>query len=169
MNLKNCIQTYYYNDKVENDTNKITASPTNKRKISFDSEMKPKKPTICMSQTDDSFAPNAESTKIINSELFASETNNDEHSQIIKELSLEEIDFDDPISFPLKENINENNKPEDVDHISEYRKKLMNIGNIIQSDSTNVTSFNAENISVTQWSKGAVVLNGKTLEVFYYF
>lgn len=142
--------------------------------MSFDSEVKLKKPTIFMSQTDDSFAPNAESTKIINSKLVDSETNNDEHSKIIKELSLEEIDFEEPISFPSKETPSEkicfeNNKSENVDDISEYRKKIMNIGNNIQSDNTNVINFNAENISISQWSKGDVVLNGKTLEVFYCF
>lgn len=128
-----------------------------------------------MSQNNDSFAPNAESTKIINNNSFIPETkNDDENTQIIKELSLEEIDFEEP--FISKENENkkikcsENNKDEKID-IEEYPKKLMNIGitvppQTIQSDNSNVINFNAEKISISQWSKGDVVLNGKSLEVF---
>lgn len=134
-----------------------------------------KKSTVLLSQVNDSFVPNAESTKIIDNSLSNSVSNNDMHTQIIKELSLEEIDFEEP--FVSKKNKIEemscltNNKVESTDDISEYRKKLMNVGNTvpvqtIQSDHTNVRNFNAEDISITQWSKGDVILNGKPLEVF---
>lgn len=58
---------------------------------------------------------------------------------------------------------------ESTDDISEYCKKLLNIGNTsplqtIQFDSANVRNFVAEDISISQWSKGDVVLNGKPLE-----
>lgn len=162
------------------DTNKVT-SPNNKRKISFDTEeVQIKKPAVLMSQINDSFAPIAESTKIVIDNSFNTESSNDEHTKIIKELSLEEIDFEEE-SFISKENesenttCSENNDVEKIDDISEYRKKLMNIGITIplqnnQSDNTIVNNFNAENISISQWSKGDVVLNGKPLEVlFTYF
>lgn len=131
-----------------------------------------KKSMILMSQNIDSFAPNAESTKIINNNL--SETKNDEDTQIIKELSLEEIDFEEPIISKENENkkikCSENNEEENID-IVEYHKKIRNIGiavplQTIQSDNSNVLNFNTEKISISQWSKGDVVLNGKPLEVF---
>jgi len=170
LNLKNCITKYYYNDKLENDQ-----PNNNKRKIPYDSEeVQVKKSPILMSQVNDSFFPNAESTKIINNNSFNSVLNNDEHTQIVKELSLEDIDFEEP--FISKKNISdkmlclENNKVESTDDISEYRKKLLNIGNTspLQTDSTNVKNFNTEDISISQWSKGDVVLNGKPLEVFIF-
>ncbi|KAL5234739.1 hypothetical protein ACI65C_002149 [Semiaphis heraclei] len=166
LNLKNCITKYYYNDKLENDQ-----SNNNKRKIPNDSEeVQVKKSPILMSQVNDSFFPNAESTKIINNNSFNTVINNDEHSQIVKELSLEDIDFEEP--FISKKNISdkmlclENNKVESTDDVSEYRKKLLNIGNTspLQTDSANVKNFNTEDISISQWSKGDVVLNGKPLE-----
>jgi len=181
-NLKNCITKYYYNDKVENDQssiNKILEPPNNKRKIPYDSEeVDVKKSPILISQVIDSFVPNAESTKIINNNSLNSELSNDEHTQIVKELSLEEIDFEEP--FLSKNNTSDkmlclkNNKVESIDDISEYRKKLLNVGNIsslqtIQSDNANVRNFIAEDISISQWSKGDVVLNGKPLEVFIKF
>jgi len=173
LNLKNCITKYYYNDKIENDQ-----SNNNKRKIPYDSEeVQVKKSPILMSQVNDSFVPNAESTKIITNDSFNSALNNDEHTQIVKELSLEDIDFEEP--FISKKDISdkilclENNKVESTDDISEYRKKLLNIGNTsplltIQSDDANVKNFNTEDISISQWSKGDVVLNGKPLEVFIF-
>lgn len=170
LNLKNCITKYYYNDKLENDQ-----SNNNKRKIPNDSEeVQVKKSPILMSQVNDSFFPNAESTKIINNNSFNTVINNDEHTQIVKELSLEDIDFEEP--FISKKNISdkmlclENNKVESTDDVSEYRKKLLNIGNTspLQTDSANVKNFNTEDISISQWSKGDVVLNGKPLEVFIF-
>jgi len=175
LNLKNCITKHYYNDKVENDPsniNKALVHPNNKRKIIYDSEeIQVKKSPNLMSQVNDSFVPNAESTKIINNDSFKSISNNDEHTQIVKELSLEEIDFEEP--FITEKNKSDemlclgNNKVENTDDISEYRKKILNIGNTspLQSDNANVNNFNAENISISQWSKGDVVLNGKPLEV----
>lgn len=186
LNLKNCIAKHYYNDKVENDQSNINKVPehvNNKRKISYDSEeVQVKKSPILISQVNDSFVPNAESTKIIKNDSFDSVLNNDEHTQIVKDLSLEEIDFEEP--FILKDDKNDeisclkNHQVESTDDISEYRKKLLNIGNTspLQSDSANVRNFVAEDISISQWSKGDVVLNGKPLEVFikyiilfYYF
>ncbi|XP_026817988.1 PMS1 protein homolog 1-like [Rhopalosiphum maidis] len=176
-NLKNCITKYYYNDKVENDEssiNKTLEPPNNKRKIPYDSEeVNVKKSPILISQVIDSFVPNAESTKIINNNSLDSVLSNDEHTQIVKELSLEEIDFEEP--FLSKNNTSDkmlclkNNKVESSDDISEYRKKLLNVGNssslqTIQSDNANVRNFIAEDISISQWSKGDVVLNGKPLE-----
>lgn len=178
LNLKNCIAKYYYDDKIENDQsniNKVPEQVNNKRKISYDSEEVPlKKSPILISQVNDSFVPNAESTKIINNDSFNSVSNNDEHSQIVKDLSLEEIDFEEP--FILKDDTSDetsclkNHKVESTDDILEYRKKLLNIGNTsplqtIQSDRANVRNFVAEDISISQWSKGDVVLNGKPLEV----
>ncbi|XP_025201621.1 PMS1 protein homolog 1-like isoform X2 [Melanaphis sacchari] len=177
LNLKNCIAKHYYNDKVENDQsniNKVLEHPNNKRKILYDSEeVQVKKSPILISQVNDSFVPNAESTKVMNSDSFNSVSNNDEHIQIVKELSLEEIDFEEP--FISKNNESEemsclkNDKVESTDDISEYRKKLSNIRNTsplqtIQSDNANVRNFIAEDISISQWSKGDVVLNGKPLE-----
>jgi len=180
LNLKNCITKYYYDDKVENDKsniNEVLVLPNNKRKIPHDSEeFQIKKSPILMSPVNDSFIPNAESTKIINNESLNSVLNNDEHTQIVKELSLEDIDFEEP--FISKENKSdnkclENYNAESTDDISEYRKKLLNIGSTapfqtIQSDDANVKHFNTEDISISQWSKGDVVLNGKPLEVFIF-
>lgn len=106
--------------------------------------------------------------------MLNSKSNNNEHIQIINELSLEDIDFEEPITSKKNNTIetlcSKNNIEEKTNDISEYRKKLMNIGKpdslqIIQCDNTNVINFNAENISNSQWSKGDVVLNGKPLEV----
>lgn len=102
--------------------------------------------------------------------------NSDVHTQIINELSLEDIDFDEPIASienESNETCSKNNLGEKND-ISEYLKTLKNVGKSvplqnIQSDNTNVINFNAENISISQWSKGEVVLNEKLLEVFFYF
>lgn len=161
------------------DANKVKISSNNKRKMPFDTEkVQIKKPVVLMSQINDSFAPIAESTKIVIDNSFKTESNNDEHTKIIKELSLEEIDFEKE-SFISKENesenisCSENNEVEKTNDMSEYRKKLMNIGITIplqtnQSDNTIVKNFNAENISISQWSKGDVVLNGKSLEVLFY-
>ncbi|XP_060870701.1 PMS1 protein homolog 1-like isoform X3 [Metopolophium dirhodum] len=176
LNLKNCITKYYYNDKVENDQsniNEVLGHPNNKRKIPCDSEeFQIKKSPILMSPANDSFIPNAESTKIISNESFNSVSNNDEHTQIVKELSLEDIDFEEPFISKKNKSDNkclENYSVEITDDISEYRKKLLNIGSTspfrtIQSDETNVKNFNTEDISISQWSKGDVVLNGKPLE-----
>lgn len=132
-----------------------------------------KKPANIISQINELFTPNAESTKIINNNLCNLESNNHEHTKIIEELSLEEIDFEEPFtSIENKSNKTifpeSNEKSKDND---EYCKKLMNVGKTIplqdiQPDNTNVKNFNAENISISQWSKGDVVLNGKQLEVF---
>lgn len=180
LNLKNCITKYYYNDKVENDQsniNEVLVHPNNKRKIPYDSEdFQIKKSPILISSVNDSFIPNAESTKIINNESINSVINNEEHTQIVKELGLEDIDFEEP--FISKENKRddeclENYNVESADDISEYRKKLLNVGSTspfrtIQSDDANVKNFNTEDISISQWSKGDVVLNGKPLEVFIF-
>lgn len=182
LNLKNCITKYYYNDKVENDQSNINEAlvhQNNKRKIPYDSEdFQKKKSPILISPVNDSFIPIAESTKIINNELINSVINNDEHTQIVKELSLEDIDFEEP--FLSKENKrddkcleNYNYNVESANDISEYRKKLLNVGSTspfrtIQSDDANVKNFNTEDISISQWSKGDVVLNGKPLEVFIF-
>jgi hypothetical protein len=169
LNIKNCITKHFYDDGVQNiqlNTNEIQLNQ-NKRKISFDSdEIKVKKSAI---EDSDSCRLNAESTKIINESY---EFSDEDH--IIKELSLEEIDFEEPLT--LKENKNDNiiysknNELEGTDNITEYHKKLMNIRTTnplktIQSDNTKVTNFDAENISISQWSKGDVVLNGKLLKV----
>lgn len=180
LNLKNCITKHYYNDKVENeksDINEIATHPTNKRKICSDLEnVQVKKSATLISQVNDSFAPNAESTKIINDNFLDSKSNNDEHTQIINELGLEEIDFEEPIT-PRENKTDEmcstNIIENKIDDISEYRKKLMNIEKkiplqTVHSDEANVINFNAENISISQWSKGEVQLNGKPLEVFLY-
>lgn len=143
--------------------------------MSFDSDVQMKKSMISISQSNDLFAPNAESTTIMENNLIIPENKNDEHTQIVKELSLEEIDFEEP--FSLKENKNnkiicsENNEEEKIDNFEEYRKKLMNVGKTlplqtIQSDNLTVSNFCTENISISQWSKGDVVLNGKPLKVF---
>lgn len=177
LNIKNCITKHFFSDKDENiqlNINEIQTNQNIKRKISLDSEdvKNVKKPAISISPDSDSFRPNAESTKIINDSFEFSK----EHTLIIKELSLEEIDFEEPIT--LKENKNgnimysENNEVEKADDISEYHKKLMNVGitvplKTIESDETNVTNFDAEKISISQWSKGDVVLNEKLLEVFH--
>lgn len=133
-----------------------------------------------MSQMNDSFAPIAESTKIVTDNLYKAHSKNDDHTKIIKELSLDEIDFEED-SFISSENesenitCSENNEAEKTDDLSEYRKKLLDLGIPIalhtrRPDNTNVKNFNDENISVSQWSKGNVVLNGKPLEVlFIYF
>lgn len=181
LNLKNCITKYYYNENIENDQsniNKVLAHTNNKRKIPYDSEeVQVKKSPVLMSQINDSFAPNAESTKIISNDSFNSVLNNDEHTQIVKDLSLEDIDFEEPFISKIDKSNKmlclENNNLESTDDISEYRKKLSNIGNTsplqtIQSDDANVRNFNAEDISISQWSKGDVVLNGKPLEVFIF-
>lgn len=129
---------------------------------------------ILMTQNNDLFAPNAESTKIINDNSFTPETKNDEDTHIINELSLEEIDFEEP--FMSKENENkkikfsESNEEEKIG-IAEYHKKIRNIGitvplQTIQSDNSNVLNFNTEKISISQWSKGDIIINGKPLEVF---
>lgn len=179
-NLQNCIKTYFYGNKVENnsDPNKTVTEPNNKRKIPFDSEeMLVKKSALKISETDDSFFPNAESTKIANDNSLNSDDNHDEHKKIIEELSLEEIDFEE--SFLSKEKENEDNETKnsetvvkETDKLDEYRKKLMNIGTTVplhtlKSDKANVTNFNAEMISISQWSKGDVTLNGKPLEVCF--
>lgn len=180
LNLKNCIRKYYYSDKVEDDVNKITTMLlNNKRKESFDTEEEKvmmKKPTVLMSHSSESFTPNAESTSIINNS-FKPEFNNDEHTHIIEELSLREIDFEEP--FMINENkcdktivCSKNNELEKSGDISEYCTRLMNIRKTSplqtnKSANVNVTNFNAEHISISQWSKGDVVLNGKPLEVFY--
>lgn len=138
-------------------------------------EIQVKKPMILMSQiNDDSFAPNAESTKIINNDLFNSESYSDEYTQIVKELSLENINFEEPLT-PKKNKRDsiscaENGEMKKTDCNAEYLKKLMNIDVTIplQSDNTNVSNFNAENISISQWSKGDVVVNGEPLEVLIY-
>lgn len=178
LNLKNCIDKHYYNDKVEDDQPDVCKTPTqpnNKRKISFDSEeLKIKKSSNVLSQINESFTPNAESTKIINNNSCNLEKENHEHTKIVEDLSLEDIDFEEP--FTSMENksdktIHSENNVESKDN-DEYCKKLMNVGKTIplqsiQPDNTNVKNFNAENISISQWSKGDVVLNGKQLEVFF--
>lgn len=122
-----------------------------------------------MSQLNDSFPPNAESTRIINNSSLNSESCSDECKQIIKELSLEDIDFEEPLT--PKENKNDsseysqNSEVKKNDNIDEYKIKLQNIGKIIYLDNGNVTNFNTENISISQWSRGDVVLNGKPLKV----
>lgn len=176
-NIKNCITKHFNDDKVENiqsNINEIQTNLNNKRKIYFESEeIKVKKPAILMSPVADSFRPNADSTKIFND---TSEFNREDDKLIIKELSLEEIDFEEPLT--LKENKNdnimysENNEVEKTDDITEYHKKLMNVGvtiplKPIHSDQTNVTNFDTEKISISQWSKGDVVLNEKLLEVYF--
>lgn len=183
--LKNCINKHYYNDVVENNQLEInkntttTTHPKNKRKSSSDSEeVIVKKPTVVMSQIDNSFRPNAESTKIINDTLFDSKIEKDEHTQIIEELSLEEIDFEEPFTSKNnkgdKKTYSENNEENKTNDIGEYHKKLMNVAkNIplqtIQSDNSNVNNFNADDISISQWSKGDVIINRKLLKVFLYF
>lgn len=156
--------------------NNITSKthPNIKRKSSEDTEeIIVKKPTVLKSQIINSFTPIAESTKIFNDNLFDSKIKNDEHIQIIKELSFEEIDFEEP--FTLKENNGDKKKiSENNDDFGEYRNKLMNVTkNIpfqtIQSDDCSVNNFNAENISISQWSKGDVILNKKLLKVYLYF
>lgn len=175
LNIKNCITKHFY-DGVENiqlNTNEIQTNQNNKRKLSFDSEeIKVKKTEISTLPVSDSFKPNAESTKIIDDNY---EFSDEDHTHIIKELSLEEIDFDEPLTLKENKNYNivysKNNELKETDNITEYHKKLMNIGTTVplktvQSDNTNVTNFDAENISISQWSKGDVILNGKLLEVF---
>ncbi|VVC37340.1 DNA mismatch repair protein, C-terminal,DNA mismatch repair, conserved site,High mobility group box [Cinara cedri] len=179
LNLKNCINKHYYNDTVENDQLEINTDITkthlkNKRKSSSDSEeFITKKSTVVMSQINNSFIPNAESTKIINDNSFDSEMTKDEHSEIIEHLRLEQIDFEEPFTSNEnkedKKQNSENNDENKIDDIREYRKKLMNVTkNIplqsIQCDNANVNNLNAENISISQWSKGDVILNGKSLK-----
>jgi len=154
---------------VEYDSGKNISHQSNKRKISFDSEEKDyvKKPLVIMSQTNDSFAPNAESTKIINNSLLNSESYSDESKQIIKELSLEDIDFEEPLT-PPKENKNDSSACSQNDEVKkndEYQNRLQIIGKTFYLDNGNVTNLNTENISISQWSKGDVVLNGKPLKV----
>lgn len=179
LNLKNCIKKHYYDDRVEDNVKTSITPPSNKRKISVDlKEVQVKKPMIVMSQIDDSFAPNAESTKIINNSLINSESCSDEYTQIVKELSLEDINFEEPLT-PKKNKSDsiscaQNGEMKTTDCNAEYLKKLMNIDVTIPltSDNTNntnsVSNFNAENISISQWSKGDVVLNGEPLEVLIY-
>lgn len=170
--LKKCINQHYYDDsKVEKNIDINIAHQSNKRKISFDSDEKllVKKPLVLMSQINDSFEPSAESTKITNNNLFDSEYCSEEHKQIINDLSLEDIDFEEPLIPEINESnslvcaLNEEEKKSSID---EYESKLQNTKKTIHLD--NVTNFNAENISISQWSKGNVVLNGKTLEVLFY-
>lgn len=168
LNLKNCINKHYYNDKVESDlldTDKSITQPNKKRKRSCDPEENILlKPSIEISQINDF-------------NFLKSECNNDDHTKIIKELSLDEIDFEEP--FSTNENINnqiecfENTEMKNADDLNEYRKKLMNIGKNVSlqsmvSNNTNVMNFQAENISISQWSKGNVVINGKPLEVLLF-
>lgn len=176
LNLKNCIQKHYYDDRVEDNVKTNKTPPSNKRKISVDlKEVQVKKPLILMSQiNDDSFTPNAESTKIINNNLFNSESHSDEYTQIVKELNLEDINFEESLT-PKKNKSDsissaQNGEMKKTDCNAEYLKKLMNIDVTIPlpSDNTNVSNFNAENISISQWSKGDVVLNGEPLEVLIY-
>lgn len=176
--LKNCINKHFYNDKVEENVNIKTTPLKHKRKISSDSEEIPVKiPFTSTSQTNDSFTPNAESTKIISNDLPNSASYSDEHEQIVQELSLEDIDFEEPITPKENESDfltgSQNNEVKKIDDMAEYRKRLMNIrkhipSQTIQSDDTNVINFNADHITISQWSKGNVILNEKSLEVFCY-
>lgn len=137
----------------------MTTNSRNKRKKIIDSE------EVQMKRS----ALDIETTKIINNNLFLSKTENDSHNAIVKELSLEEIDFEEP--FTSNENKilhSENNEEGKTDDIAKYREKLMNIGKTdpLRPDHSNILNLNTENISISQWSKGDVILNGKPLEVF---
>lgn len=164
-NIKNCIRKHFYHDKIENIQPNIHVNQTcssNKRKITSDlKEIKVKKPVVLMSQ--------------ING--LSTELKSEDHQHITVELKLEESGPEE--SSTSKENKNdkimclEKNELEKTNDVSEYCAKQIHIGqtvqynyNIKQSDNANVTNINAQNISVSQCSKGDVVINRKLLEVF---
>ncbi|XP_050420572.1 PMS1 protein homolog 1-like [Adelges cooleyi] len=152
-----------------------------------------------ISQIDKSLKPNAESTKIMNDNLCIFDPDIDksnykisresstrefskstlkseiENSQLVKDLSLEEIDFEEPFTL-VEENDSkithsESNESLINSNIDQYKQRIMNIGitkshPAIQQHDTSDSSvdFHVKNVTLSQWSKGNVLFNGKPVK-----